>query len=330
MKIKMFNTRDEEINIAKAWADKNGVELEMTAEALTVETVNTLKDVDGISLIQVTKVDDALYPKLRSLGIKQIAQRSAGFDMHNLQAATENGIIISNVPSYSPESIAEFTVLTALNLIRKNDLIRENVREQNFQWQPHIRGGVLGSKKVAVLGTGRIGYYVAKFFKGFGCEIYGYDLYPNEICKEILTYVDSIEIAIKDADIVTLHMPATSKNKYVFDKTMFSKMKKGSIFLNMARGALVDTKALLATLNSGYLYGAGIDTYEAEGPYVGKDWSGKTIDDKIFMELIKHPRIVYSPHIAFYTDQSVTNLVIEALDAAKEIIETGTTKNRVN
>lgn len=135
------------------------------------------------------------------MGIKQIAQRSAGVDMYNLDLATENDIIITNVPSYSPESIAEFTVTIALNFIRHVELIRENVKKQNFTWGLPIRSRVLGDMTVAIIGTGRIGLATAKIFKGFGCKVVGYDIYQSDAAKAVLDYKDSVEEAIKDADL---------------------------------------------------------------------------------------------------------------------------------
>lgn len=329
-KIIMFGVRDEEIAVAKNWAAVNEVELSINHENFTPEVIDRVAGFDGLSLSQVGPLDDSLYAKLQALGIKQIAQRSAGVDMYHLEKAKEHDIIISNVPSYSPESIAEWTVLTALTIIRKYDLIQERVAAHNFSWTPEIRGRVMGDMKVAILGTGRIGQAVARFFKGFGCEIVGYDLFQNESIKEILTYCESVEEAIKEADIISLHMPATAENHHLFNKELLLKCKKEAILLNMARGALVDTQALLEVLDEGHLLGAGLDTYEAEGPLIPKNLTEHPIQDELFLKMINHPKVTYSPHIAFYTDEAVKNLVEGGLNAALEVILTGTTRNRVN
>lgn len=329
-KIIMFGVRDEERTVAENWAKEHQVELSINEENFTPELIERVKDYDGLSLSQVGKLDESLYAQLHQMGIKQIAQRSAGVDMYNLALAKENDIIISNVPSYSPESIAEWTVAMALNIIRKYDLIQERVNEHNFSWTPEIRGRLMGDMKVAVLGTGRIGQAVARFFKGFGCEIIGYDLYPNSQLSDLLTYGDSIEEVIKDADIISLHMPATEENYHLFDKELLLKCKKDAILLNMARGALIDTKALIEVLDEGHLMGVGLDTYEEEGPLIPKNLTDQTIEDELFLQVINHPKIIYSPHIAFYTDEAVKNLVEGGLNATLEVIETGTTRNRVN
>ncbi|MGT2932701.1 D-lactate dehydrogenase [Streptococcus catagoni] len=330
MKLKLYNVRGEEAILASQWAEANQIEISLSEEPLTVESVREAQGFDGIANAQIGPLDDGIYPILKEMGIKQIAQRSAGVDMYNLELAKKNDIIISNVPSYSPESIAEFTVTIALNLIRKTELIRENVKNQNFSWSLPIRGRVLGDMTVAIIGTGRIGLATAKIFKGFGCKVLGFDIYQSQAAKEVLEYKDSVEEAIKDADLISLHMPPTEENTHLFNKDMFSQFKKGAILMNMARGALIDTEDLLKALDLGQLDGAGIDTYEFEGPYVPKNFQGEKIEDQAFLDLIRHPKVIYTPHVAYYTDEAVKNLVEGALNACVEVIETGTTLTRVN
>lgn len=330
MKIKVYGIRDEERPIATAWAKAQGVSIAMTDKPLTKETVEEAKGFDGVSNSQVFPLDREVYDRLAEFGIKQIAQRSAGYDMYDLQLASDKGLIVSNVPSYSPESIAEYTVMIAMTLVRQLEVIRQQVQEQNFSWQPRIRGRVLGDMTVAIIGIGRIGKIVAKIFKGFGCHIVGYEIDPDHRIPDIVDYKESVEAAVKDADIVTLHMYPSEDNYHQFNAKMFATFKKGAIFMNMARGVLVDTAALLEALDSGQLAAAGIDTYEEEGPYVTKDWTGKTIEDDLFKALISHDKVLYTPHTAFYTDEAVKNLVEGGLNATKEVIETGTTIHRVN
>ena len=328
--IKMFGVRDEEMPIAKNWAAQNNVQLSMTKEILTLENLAEVEEVDGVSLSQVGRLPDEIYAKLAKKGIKQLAQRSAGVDMYNLELAKENGIIVTNVPSYSPESIAEFTVTTALELLKKTDEIAKRVAKHDFSWQPVIRGRVLGQMTVAVIGTGRIGQITATLFKGFGAKVVGYDVRPKKELEDILTYQASVEDAVKQADIVTLHMPAFADNYHLFDEKMFKNFKKDAIFLNMARGSLVDTKALLAALDADLLQGAGIDTYEYEAPYMPKDFSEKEVSDQLFLDLMNHPKVIYTPHVAYYTDEAVKNLVEGGLEATLEVLQTGKAKNQVN
>ena len=114
----------------------------------------------------------------------------------------------------------------------------------------------LEHKLFGVLGTGNIGRQTATSFKGLGCKVIGYDLYPSDAAREVLEYVDTIDELLSQADIVTIHVPATKEYRHMVNDEFFSKMKDGSIFANAARGILVDTKAVIRALDSGKLLGA--------------------------------------------------------------------------
>lgn len=250
--------------------------------------------------------------------------------MHDLTSATENGLIISNVPSYSPESIAEYAVTAALNLVRKTDLIRKKVAEQDFRWMPAIRARVVKEMTVAIIGVGRIGSRVANIYRGFGANVVAYDIAPREEFESLVAYQESAEAAISQADIVTIHMPATDVNYHQFSLDLFKQFKSGAILVNTARGPIVHTEDLFQALEEGYIAGAALDVYEGEAPYVPVDWRGRDITDPVYQQLVKHPQIIYTPHTAYYTDTAVQNLIDIPLDATLSVIQTGDTDVRVN
>ncbi|WP_414044272.1 D-2-hydroxyacid dehydrogenase [Macrococcus animalis] len=330
MKILMFGTREDEKQAALDWARRENVEVTFNEGPLTMETVNLLDDYDAVTTSQTAKLDDALYEIVARKGIKQLAQRSAGFDMFDLDKAAEHGLIISNVPSYSPNAIAEYAVTSAMNIIRNTEKIQRKVREHDFTWNKSIISKEMRSMTVAIIGTGRIGSITGQILKGFGAEVIGYDIYPNEAAKSFLTYTDTLEEAIKDADLISIHMPLTKDNQHMFNAELFAKMKDGVYIVNTARGGILDTKALLEALDSGKVAAAALDTYENESPYFPKDYRGKEIEDEVLLELIFRDDVQVSQHIAFYTETAVMNLVEGGLNSAKEVVETGTCENRVN
>ena len=329
--IKLFGVREEDIPFINEWSEKNQVLVDLDSDILSLETVDRVKGFDGVSLSQQIELDETVYKKLHDYGIKQIAQRSAGFDSYNLELAKQYELVITNVPSYSPNSIAEYTVSQALNLIRNFNDIQNKTATYDFRWQPSILSRSIKDLKVAVIGTGRIGSIVGKIFaEGFGSEVVAYDIEPQISCEAYLTYQESMSEAIKDADIVTVHIPATKDNTYLFNETVFTEMKTGAVFINCARGTIVDTKALIDALNSGKLKGAALDTYEGEKGLFPSDQRNTQLDDAILVELIERQDVILSPHIAFYTDAAVKNLIVDALDATLEVIYTGDSKLRVN
>lgn len=329
--IKLFGVREEDIPFINEWSEKNQVLVDLDSDILSLETVDRVKGFDGVSLSQQIELDETVYKKLHDYGIKQIAQRSAGFDSYNLELAKQYELVITNVPSYSPNSIAEYTVSQALNLIRNFNDIQNKTATYDFRWQPSILSRSIKDLKVAVIGTGRIGSIVGKIFaEGFGSEVVAYDIEPQISCEAYLTYQESMSEAIKDADIVTVHIPATKDNTYLFNETVFTEMKTGAVFINCARGTIVDTKALIDALNSGKLKGAALDTYEGEKGLFPSDQRNTQLDDAVLFELIERQDVILSPHIAFYTDAAVKNLIVDALDATLEVIYTGDSKLRVN
>lgn len=328
-KIKFFGTRDYEKDVALNWAKENDVEVSFSNDFLSYDTLDQLEGFDGVTTMQFGKLEKEAYPKLEAMGIKQVAQRTAGFDMYDLELAKKHGIIISNVPSYSPETIAEYSVAAALNLVRRFPRIEKRVQDYDFTWDATIMARPVKDMTVAIIGTGRIGALTGNLFAGFGAKIVGYDLYPND-SLDFLEYKDTIEEAVKDADIVSLHMPGSADNHHIFNKEMFAKFKDGAILVNAARGAVVDTEALIDAVNEGKLTGAAIDTYEFEMPYFTFDFTGKELEDETFKKLIENDRIQLTPHIAFFSDEAVRNLVEGGLNAALNVIKTGDTPTRLN
>ncbi len=274
-KIKIMSVRDEDMPYIKAWAEKHHVEVDITKEALTDDNVEGVAGYDGLSLSQQIPLSEHVYKRLNELGIKQIAQRSAGFDTYDLELANKYNLIVSNVPSYSPNSIAEFAVNQAINVV-------------------------------------------------------AYDPFPNAKIATYVDYKDTIEEAVEGADIVTLHVPATKYNHYLFNAELFKHFKKGAVFVNCARGSLVDTKALLDALDNGVIKGAALDTYEFERKLFPSDQRGKTLNDPLLESLIDREDVILTPHIAFYTEAAVKNLIVDALDATLDVLQTGDTRLRVN
>ncbi|BGE81490.1 D-lactate dehydrogenase [Staphylococcus petrasii] len=330
-KIKIMSVRDEDIPFIEEWATENKVEVELNKAFLSEENVDSVQGFDGLSLSQQHPLSEEVFAKLQQYGIKQIAQRSAGFDMYDLNLASKYNIIVSNVPSYSPSSIAEFAVTQAINIIRNQNDIQRKVRAHDFRWEPSILSRSISELTVAVIGTGRIGSITAKIFaKGYNSRVVAYDPFPNEHVAQYVEYKNTLEDALKEADIVTVHIPATKYNHHLFDASRFAQFKQGAVFVNAARGSIVDTKALLSAIDEGHIKGAALDTYEHERGLFPGDYRDKAFDDALLDELIAREDILLTPHIAFYTDAAVKNLIVDALDATIDVLNTGTTKLRVN
>lgn len=331
MKLALFNLREDEKKYVYSWLEENpDVEIDMHEGELQAETKHLLDGKQGAVMFQNRPFAKEVYDYAKEQGVKVIANRMAGFDIYEIGYMRELGIAMTNVPRYSPNAIAEHVITATLYISRNVKKILNNVEKHNFTWNQDIISRELKTLKVGIIGTGNIGRETAKLFKGLGCEVIGYDLYPSELSKEYLTYVDTIDEVLSQSDIISIHVPATKEYHHMVNDEFFQKMKDNSIFINAARGVLVDTKALIRALDSGKLLGAGLDVYENEGNYVPKDFSNKDFDDKLMQELIDRDDIFYTPHTAFFTETAVYNLVYGSLNAAKEVITTGDSPNIVN
>ncbi|MDD7305112.1 MAG: D-2-hydroxyacid dehydrogenase [Peptoniphilaceae bacterium] len=330
MKVVVFDKREDEEKLFKIWQEKNpDINLDVYSQALTMDNIDLVKGADTVCLSSVGKLDDRLYKALKDLGINVISQRSAGFDMYNLDIMNELGMKLINVPSYSPNAIGEFVVASALFFSRNLNHIYENVKNHDFRWQVPILSKEIRTLTVGIVGTGRIGRATAKLFKGLGAKIIGYDLFKSKEAEEILEYV-SLDQLYAQSDIITFHVPATDDNYHMVNEKSIATMKDGVILVNAARGTILDTKAVLKGLDSGKIKGAALDVYENEVNLVNTNKTGENINDDLLEEIIARNDIVYTPHIAFYTETALDNLVSFAIDESIKYLKTGKSDSIVN
>ncbi|MEK2587902.1 NAD(P)-dependent oxidoreductase [Lentilactobacillus buchneri] len=263
MKFIVYNVRDDEIPFIEKWGKYHGIEVKYTTTTLNQETVEEAAGFDGISCLQTIQYSAELFESFKRLGIKYLSLRNVGVDNIDLPAAKANGVKITNVPAYSPESIAEFAVMMSLYLSRKVGYMRQQLDQKHeFHFSPNFMGRLISEQTVGVIGTGRIGQAAIKLFKGLGAKVIAYDKYPLKNTDNSFVYAKSLEQIYQESDIISIHMPATDDNYHQFNHEVFEQMKDTAILINTARGSIVDTDDLIFALQSGEIAGAGIDTIE--------------------------------------------------------------------
>ncbi len=187
--------------------------------------------------------------------VRAVLLRCAGFNNVDLLAAERLGLFVANVPSYSPEAVAEFALALLQTLNRNTHRAYNRVREGNFNLDG-LLGRTLHGKTVGVVGVGRIGLALARILKGFGCRLLAYDPYPSEAFAQYGDYV-ALDELLSRCDFVSLHCPLMDSTRHIINEESLEKMKKGAILLNTSRGGLIDTKAVIAALKSKHLGGPG-------------------------------------------------------------------------
>ncbi|HIW72198.1 MAG TPA: D-2-hydroxyacid dehydrogenase [Candidatus Levilactobacillus faecigallinarum] len=329
MKIIAYGIRDDEEPYLEQWSKDQGIEVKAVKELLDEKTVDLAKGYDGAVVYQQKPYTAAVLDKLASYGITNLSLRNVGVDNVDADAVKRNGFKVTNVPAYSPEAIAEFTVTELMRLLRRTPTFDRKQANGDLRWAPDI-ADELNSMTVGVVATGRIGRAAMKIYQGFGAKVIAYDVFHNPELEKQGIYVDSMDELYAQADVISLHAPATKENEKMINDDAFSKMKDGVWLLNPARGALVDTDALIRALDSGKVAGAALDVYEDEVGIFNADFgSFDAIPDERLKNLMKRENVLVSPHIAFYTKTAVKNMVQYALNNNKQLIETGKADNVV-
>jgi len=273
-------------------------------------------DAEILSVFVKSQVGKTEMDKMPNL--KFIATRSTGFDHIDLEEAKNRGIIISNVPTYGENTVAELAFALLLDVSRNMYESYRRVREEGSFSQSGLRGFDLKGKTIGVVGAGHIGRYAIKMARGFGMNIIAFDINKDEeFAKEYdFKYVEMDELFEK-SDVITLHVPYNEHTHHLINKETLGKLKKGVVIINTSRGAVIETDAIVEGLQSGVIAGAGLDVLEEEGPMfdhlvaLGDSHpSAETLKTLLSNHyLIEHPNVIITPHNAFNTKEAVERIL---------------------
>ena len=312
MKIFVYNYREfDEAEYFQKFSEEYGVELGICTDAPSLENACRAKGYEYVTII-TSKIDRELMKKFHDMGVKMISTRTVGYDHVDIEAAKEFGIHVSNV-SYSPECVADYTLMLMLMSLRRMKRIMQRGEINDFSL-PGIQGRELPNLTVGVLGTGRIGQAVIRDLSGFRCKIYAYDRYETDAVKEYAEYAD-LDTICRECDLITLHMPLLEDNFHLIDRERIQKMKEGVVIVNTARGGLIDTKALIEGIESGRIGAAGLDVIEDEFGMYYYDRKSDVLSKRDLYILRGFPNVVVTPHMAFYTDQAVSDMVKHSIES---------------
>lgn len=315
MKILVFNAKDSEMKYLEDWAQRKQVQLDYRKYSLKKENIDEIEGYDSICLHQSKHLkDEEIYKKIASYGMKHIATRSIGVDMFDFDLAEKYGIEIYNTAGYSPSSVAEYSIMLGLMLVRNYKKTMRAIETRNFAPSVDFLGREIGSMTVGVIGLGNIGMTAAKKWHGLGAKVIGYNRSPKEV--DFLEMRKNLDEIFEEADLVSLHLPLTEETYHMVDERRLGLMKKGSYLVNTSRGDLVDTKALIEALESGHLAGAGLDVLEKELEiFANKDVNEEVIANHYYGRLEEMDQAIVTQHIAYFTDNAVRDMVNISLDS---------------
>ncbi|PGG99047.1 D-lactate dehydrogenase [Blastomyces parvus] len=305
MKVAVFSFQEYERTALERFNEKFQYELVYFSEPLSAGTVSLAAGCTAVSTFVSDYVDAEVLRALADAGTKLVALRCAGHDSVDLQAASENDIIVMRVPAYSPYAIAEYTIGMLLTLDRNIHKASTRVRTGNFDLNGLVGNNIYG-KTVGILGTGRIGAAVARTFKlGFGCHVIANDLNAHiELEKIGVDYVDQ-DTLFRSSDFICLHCPLTKQTSHIINTESLQLMKPEVLLVNTSRGGLIDTPALIDSLENGRIRGCALDVYEGENDLLFRKSSMEEIDDPILKRLVSLPNVILTGHQAFLTQEAI-------------------------
>ena len=245
-----------------------------------------------------------------------VVRYGVGVDNVDVEAAAARGVWVANVPDYGRDEVADHTLALALSLLRGVVVLDRAVHAGSWDLEPARPLRRLATLTWGVVGCGAIGTAVAGRAAGLGMRVLGYDVEGVRSGPPIERV--PLEELLGRSDLVSLHAALTRDSHHLLGADALARLRPTSYLVNTARGGLVDTAALLTALDAGALAGAALDVLETEPP------------DDLGWRLARHPRVVATPHAAWYSEEAFVTLKTEVAKEALRVLEGGKPRSPVN
>jgi len=292
-----------------------GAEYNLLPSSSEQELISSMGDMDVILTTSAPFTKKVLHSLTKCKGIIRVG---IGVDNFDLDAATENGIYIANVPNFYVEDVAILTITFILALSKKIFQVSDRVKLGTWRLEDVMPFHRLSSTVVGLLGFGRITKSVIEKLKPFGAHILVHDPYvPDDVIRGAGCEPAGLNRLFSESDFLSIHCPLTGETQNLVDTSALRRMKKNACIINTARAGIVDEEALLRALREQRIAGAASDVFLREPP---------TQNDP----LVSHPGFIATPHIGWYSEESRKEAAIKAADEAVRILSGKVPINLVN
>ncbi len=312
----LYRGEDDSHLFKKTFGNKHAIR---AIEGPLHKKINTLTNTENIKIL-VVFVDSLVtreilekFPKL-----KFIATRSTGIDHIDVQACTEKGIKIANVPGYGSSSVGELAITLLLGLARgiKQSILQTH--KGNFDYHQNF-GFELRGKTIGIMGTGVIGSYVAELAHALQMKVKLFDLHPDQrLAKRVDgEYMDTLEKMLPAVDVLSIHVPMNPHTRHLISYEELVAMKRDSVIINTSRGGVIYAPALLEAIENGHIFGAGLDVLELEQYLFSTNARPKTPEHQSIIvanrKLMHHPKVLHTLHLGAETIEAHTKIYNETL-----------------
>ena len=291
-----------------------GIEVSVEPDHDYESLVQASQGFEGLVVRSKVNIDSAFIDRVPSL--RCIGRVGAGMETIDVDYAEAHGVRCLNSPEGNRDAVGEHAVGLLLALL--NNIARADAEVRRGLWQREAnRGYELGPLTVGIIGYGNMGQAFAKRLSGFGCRVIYYDKYLDNLEKLVDLERVSLETLQREADVVSFHVPLTEETHHYLDAAFIEVMAKPFYLLNTSRGAVVDTEALVAGLESGKVRGAALDVLEYEN--MQADGLGDVPECVHYLQ--RSPRTVLTPHVAGWTVESKYKLAAVLADKMIEVLK---------
>jgi D-specific alpha-keto acid dehydrogenase len=304
--VTVYGCGEDEATLFRQMAPRVGITPTITDAPVSGENVALAFGNRCISVGHKTQVSGSTLLALRQAGVLYVSTRSVGYNHIDVQCGESVGLLIESI-AYSPDSVADFTVMLMLMAVRNARATISRVEAHDYRL-PDVRGRELRDMTVGVIGTGHIGTAVLDRLRGFGCQLLTYDRCPKTSPDHV-----SLDELLQRSDVVTLHTPLNADTHHLLNRQRIERMRPGAFLINTGRGALVDTTTLLLALESGRLGGAALDVLEGEEGVFYSDQGSRPVQNELLVRLQQLPNVLITPHTAYYTDHALSDTVENTL-----------------
>ena len=292
------------------------------------EMLETAKQYAILSISIHSGIGKDLLEKLPEL--KMIATRSTGMDHVDLEECKKRKIMVANVPGYGERSVAEYAVALMLAVAKKIIPAHQSIEEGEFSPEG-LTGIDLVGKTLGVVGVGKIGENVVRIGKGLGMKVIGVEKTRDpKLAKKLGFKYADLETCLKEADVVTLHVPSNKETYHLINKKNIKLMKPTAILINVCRGPVVETGAILTALNNKKLWAAGLDVTEEEDQVenismvTSKAPTRDDLQEILSYHLLRdRDDVVFTPHNAFNTREAIGRIIKTTVENIEEFIRKG-------
>jgi C-terminal binding protein len=318
--------RSDQINIEKKILNKKYKIIALDTKKLEIVNSKLLAKVDGILAWHEVNYNKKILNLLKKCKI--IVRVGVGFNNVDLNYAKKKGIIVSNVPDYGINDVADHTMAMLLSLARKLNLYSNQVREKMlWKWGNPNNLKRLQNFNLGILGLGRIGSAVALRAKSFGINVTFYDPYLKVGTDKIfkIKRIENLDNFLKNLDGLTIHAPSNKETYHMINDLFLKKTKRGLILINTARGDIIDKRSIFKFLINGRIQGLGLDVYEDEPPL-----KNDPLYDAWTKNTSLRDKIIFTPHNAFFNKESFKELREKAAYTIQKFFNKKIIQNQVN